>query len=155
MQGSSHLLLGYGKLVAFRGTAMRTGLYVGFCLSLVFVVWLVLANRAPALERFAFQRNAGAAAAVCFFGLIPFLRFHRNPGRLWASGVLAWLLFSLSYRLACFFFAGLVERYSAFQVFMLGAVVYTLMSTICWIGTIVWRMRAPHAPASPSNHHMG
>ena len=160
MRESSHLP-GYGKLVAFRGTAMRTGVYVGFCLSLVFIAWLVAANRAPALEQFAWQRNVGAAAAICFFGLIPVLRFPRNPGRLWASGAVAWLLLSLTYRLACIFFPGLTERYSALQVFMVGAVVYTIVSTVCWIGTVVWRMRAshahnavPHAPASPSNHQM-
>jgi uncharacterized membrane protein YvlD (DUF360 family) len=161
MDVSSHLP-GYGKLIRFRGTAMRTGIYVGVCLSLTFVAWLVVANRIPALGQFALQRNIAAAAALAFFGMIPVLRFHAMPGRLWASGVIAWLILSLCYRLFSFFFTGLPERYSAFQVFMLGAVVYTIASTICWIGTIVWRMRAPHivaggashAPIPPSNHRM-
>ena len=158
MQVSSHLP-GYGKLIVLRGAAMRTGIYVGACLSLVFIAWLVVANRLPGLEQFAFQRNVAAAAAICFLGLIPVLRFRRMPGSLWASGAIAWLLLSFTYRLACFFFPGLTERYSAFQVFMVGAVVYTIVSTLCWIGTVVWRMRAshsvPHVPGSPSNHHTG
>jgi len=124
---------------------------VGVCLSLVFLAWLLVANRAPAFERFALERNIAAAAGLGFFGLIPVLRFHRAPCRLWASGVVAWLLLSASYRLMSMFFPGLGERYSAFQVFMLGAVVYTIVSTLCWIGTVVRRMRASQAPVSPTN----
>lgn len=161
MDVSSHVS-GYGKLIAFRGAAVRTGIYVGTCLSLTFIAWLVIANRVPALAHFALQRNIVAAVALAFFGLIPVLRFHAMPGRLWASGAVAWLILSVCYRLLSFFFTGLPERYSAFQVFMLGAVVYTIASTLCWIGTIVWRMRGAHAVAGgashatipPSNHRM-
>jgi len=157
----SHLP-GYGELISFGGAGMRTGVYVGVCLSLTFVAWLVVANRVPALSHFALQRNIAAAALLAFFGMIPVLRFHAMPGRLWASGAIAWLILSLCYRVLSFFFTGLPERYSAFQVFMLGAVVYTIAATVCWIGTVVWRMRAPHAVAGgashdsipPSNHRM-
>jgi hypothetical protein len=140
----SHLP-GYGKLTLFRGAAVRTGIYVGLCLSLTFTAWIVIANRVPVLAQFAMQRNIAAAAALAFFGMIPVLRFHATPGRLWASGAIAWLLLSLCYRLLSFFFTGLPERYSAFQVFMLGAVVYTIASTVCWIGTILWRLRGSEA----------
>lgn len=150
-------LPGYGKLTLFRGAAVRTGMYVGLCLSMIFLAWLVVANRFPALERFALERNIAAVAALAFFGLIPVLRFHAMPVRLWASGVVAWLMLSLCYRALSFFFSRLPERYSAFQVFMLGAVVYTIASTLCWIGTVIWRLRAPHTPTvhsvPPNNHH--
>src|SRR5215469_13847664 len=100
-------LPGYGRLIVLRGAATRTGIYVGASLALIFTSWLLMANRAPALERFASQRNVIATIAVVFFGLIPVLRFHREPGRLWASGALAWLMLSLCYKALSFFFAGL------------------------------------------------
>ncbi len=37
----------------FPNAAVRTGVYVGVCLTLVFITWLVIANHAPLLERFA------------------------------------------------------------------------------------------------------
>src|SRR5262249_9161366 len=111
---------GYRGAATFRGPSMRTGIYVGAILSLIFAAWLLVANRIPALEGFALERNAAAAVALGFFGLIPILRFHREPGRLWASGATAWLLLSLSYWLLSFFFTGLAERYSPSQVFMVG-----------------------------------
>jgi hypothetical protein len=150
------------KPFGFRGPAVRLGVLTGVCLSLVFVAWLVVANRMPVLERFALERNLAAAAAIGFFGLTPVLRFRGRPGSLWASGAIAWGILSLTYRLLSFFFSGLPQRYSSFQIFMVGAVVYTILATICWIGGVVWRVRgsraAPgsmtHSSASRSNHHM-
>jgi hypothetical protein len=146
-------LRGYGKLAIFPSAAVRLGIYTGACLSLVFVAWLLVANRVPILDRFALERNVAAAAAIGFFVLIPVVRFRGAPGRLWASGAIAWGILSLSYWLLTFFFSGLAERYSAFQIFMVGAVVYTMIATICWVATVLWRMRS-HSHASPSNHHM-
>jgi len=39
-------------------------------------------------------------------------------------------------------FVLLNERYSAFHVFVLGAVVYLICATLSWIGTIIWRVRS-------------
>ena len=155
-------LPGYGKLSIFQSAGMRTGVYVGLCLSLIFTAWLIVANRMPLLERFALERNVAAAAAMGFVALIPIVRFLRMPGRLWASGGIAWGILSISYRLLGLFFPGLEERYGALHVFMAGAVLYTIIATICWIGTIVWRMSGPqtpagtlpHAPAPTSNQRM-
>jgi len=155
-------LPGYGQLSIFQSAGVRTGVYVGLCLSLIFAAWLVVANRMPLLERFALERNAAAAAAIGLLALIPILRFYGMPGRLWASGGIAWGILSVTYRLLGVFFPGLEERYGALHVFMAGAVVYTIIATISWIGTVVWRIRGPHTPAStvphvpasPSNHRM-
>ena len=40
------------------------------------------------------------------------------------SGLLAWTLLSITYRVLCMVFVLLDEKYSAFHVFVLGAVVY-------------------------------
>jgi uncharacterized membrane protein YvlD (DUF360 family) len=109
---------------------------------MVLVAWLFVANRAPALERFALERNIVAAVALVLFASIPILRFLRLPGPLLASSLIAWSILALTYRLLCVVFSGLSERYSSVQVFTLGAVLYMIVATISWIGTCIWRARA-------------
>ena len=144
-------LPGYRRLRVFRNASVRTGVYVGICLSVVFLGWIVLANRVPFLERLALERNLAAALLLGLLAMVPVLRFLRMPGRLLASSLIAWTLFSLTYRVLCMFFPGLAERYAAMQIFMLGAVVYMIVVTLSWIGTIIWRVRASNE--SHPNHH--
>ena len=108
---------------------------------MVLVAWVFAANRAPALERFALERNVVAAMALGLFAGIPVLRFWRLPGPLLASGLIAWSALALTYRLLCVVFWGLAERYSAVHIFTLGAVLYMIVATLCWIGTCIWRAR--------------
>ena len=125
----------YEWLHAFRNASVRTGVYVGIFLSAVFSGWVILANRVPFFDRFALLRNLAAVVLLALLALIPVLRFWRMPGDLLASSLLGWFLFSVMYRLLCMDFTGLAERYSAIQIFMLGAVVYMLVVTLSWIGT--------------------
>lgn len=141
----------FRRFHVFRNAAVRTGVYAGVFLTLIFTIWLVLANRVPVLEHFALERNIAAAVALCFFAAVPILRFARWPGHLLASSLIAWLIFTLSYRILCLIFAGLGDRLSTFHVFMLGAVVYMIVTTICWIGTAIWKARESHA-SHPNNH---
>jgi len=150
MEVSPHLP-GYGRFHLFRNNAVRLGVYVGVGLSLIFALWLVLANRIPLLERFAFERNIAAAAALGLFALVPVLRYLWMPGDLLASGLIGWLIFTASYRLLCVFFHRLAGWHSPFQVFMLGAIVYMIVTTLSWIATIVWRARG--AGISHRNNH--
>lgn len=135
----------------FRNAAMRTGVYVGVCITLVFTAWLVIANHAPFLERFAMERNIAAAGILCFLAAVPVFRFLRFPGQLLGSSLFGWLIFSLSYRALCIVFRELSNRLSTFQVFMLGAVVYMILATLCWIVGVIWRARETHE--SHPNHH--
>jgi len=139
----SHLP-GYRWFQFFRNASIRTGVYIGVCLTLVFLAWLVIANHVPLLERFALERNIAAAAVLCFLAAVPVLRFMRAPGNLLASSLIAWLIFSFSYRVFCMFFSKLSDWHSTFQVFMIGAVVYMILTTLCWIGTCIWKVRAAH-----------
>src|ERR1700681_2329421 len=132
MQVRPHLP-GYRRLHVFRNAAMRTRVYVGVCVTLVFTAWLVIDNHDPFLERFALERNIAAAVILCFLAAVPILRFLRFPGHLLASSLIAWLIFSLSYRALSMIFRGLSNRLSTFHVFMLGAVVYMILTTLCWI----------------------
>jgi uncharacterized membrane protein YvlD (DUF360 family) len=144
-------LPGYRWFHVFRNASIRTGVYTGVSLTLVFSAWLVIANHAPFLGRFALERNIAAAVVLCFLAAVPVLRFLRWPGHLLASSLLGWLIFSLSYRGLCGIFHGLSNRLSTFHVFMLGAVVYMILTTLSWIVSVIWRAR--EANASHPNHH--
>jgi len=143
-------LPGYRWFHVLPNASIRTGVYVGVCLTLVFTAWLVVANHAPFLERFALERNIAAAAVLGFLAAVPVFRFLRLPGHLLASGLIGWFLFSLSYRVLCMIFHALSNWHSTFQVFMLGAVVYMILTTLCWIVAVIWRAR--EANASNPNH---
>jgi hypothetical protein len=127
------------------------GVYVGVILSIVFGGWVIVANRVPLLDRFALARNLAAVALLGLIALIPVLRFWRSPGNLLASSLIAWLVFSFSYRVISMDFYGLEERFSAVQIFVLGAVPYMLLVTLSWIWTIIRRARA--SDVSHPNHH--
>ena len=135
-------LPGSRRLDFLHNSAIRTGVYTGVCLSLVFTAWLVIANQVPFLERFAFERNIAAAAVLGFLAAVPVLRFLRWPGNLLASSMIAWMIFSVVYRVLCVIYHGLSNWHSTFQVFMEGAVVYMIFTTLCWIGAIIRKARA-------------
>jgi len=148
MPVSAHLP-GYAWFSVFKNVAVRVGVYIGVCLSLVLSFWIILANRVPFLERFALERNLAGAALLGLLAVLPVLRFIRSPGNLLASSFIAWAIFSLAYRLLCIFFSLLGVKYSAFQIFMLGFVVYMILATLSWIGTLIWRGRDI---SHPNNH---
>lgn len=147
---SAHLP-GYGWFQVFKNLAVRVGVYIGVCLSLVLTSWIFVANRVPFLERFALERNLAGAALLGLLAVVPVLRFLRSPGNLLASSLIAWTLFSLTYRLLCIFFDFLGLKYSAFQIFMLGFVVYMILATLSWIGTLIWGVRERDL-SHPNNH---
>jgi len=128
-------------LHVFKNAAIRTGVYAGVGLSAVLVAWLFVANRAPALESFALERNVAASIALGLFAAVPILRFLRLPGPLLASSLIAWSIMALTYRLLCVYFWGLAARYSAVQLFTLGAILYMIFATLSWIGTCISRAR--------------
>jgi len=134
-------LPGYSKLRVFQNAAIRTGVYAGLGLAIIFTLWVFVANRIPSLESFALERNLAGALALGLFAAVPVLRFFRLPGHLLASSLIAWGILALTYRVLCIYFWGLGERHSSIQVFTLGAVVYMILATLSWIGTCIWRVR--------------
>lgn len=143
-------LPGYGWFSFLKNVAVRTGIYAGLSLSVIFTAWILIANRVLFLEPFATQRNIAAAAFMLFFACIPLIRFYRSPAELLVSALLSWGLLTLTYQILCLEFVMLEQHYSALHVFALGAVSYLLFATLSWIGTIIWRVRA--ADSSHSHH---
>lgn len=147
-------LPGSSRLDFLPNPAIRTGVYAGVCLSLVFTAWLVIANQVPFLERFAFERNVAGAGVFVFLAAVPVLRFLRWPGNLLASSMIAWMIFSVVYRILCVFYHNLSDWHSTFQVFMVGAVSYMIFTTLSWIGAIIRRARAAEiSHARPEARH--
>lgn len=144
-------LPGYKIYDAWKDSAFRIGVYIGFCLFGVFGVWVVVANRFPAFERVALARNVLAVAAVGLFAAIPIVRFRKRPGSLLCAGLIAWTVFSFLYRLSCLYFTGLSVWHSAWQVLVAGVLLYLIAATLTWIVGLVLRVRASHS-AGRQNH---
>jgi hypothetical protein len=123
-----------------KDAGVRVGVYAGLSLSLVFSAWLLIANRLAFLQPLAMERNIIAAALLTLLALIPLMRFFRSPGDLLVSGLVGWSMLTLTYRIFCFKFLLLDEYYSAFHIFVLGAISYLVFATVAWIGTIIWRV---------------
>jgi hypothetical protein len=145
-----------GKLPGYRWFGflqylpVRIGVYTGACLSLCFALWVVVANRIPFLEPVAHIRNLVASVVLLAIAAIPVARFYRSPAELLCAATIGWSLLSVSFYLLSLVFTLLDESYSAFHIFIMGAVVYLLVATIAWIGTIIRRARASHV--SHLNH---
>jgi len=118
-------------------------MYTGVWLSVVFVAWVVLANRVPFLEPLAQQRNAIATLLLALIAACRFLRFLRSPeGIALISGLLAWGVFAVAYRILSSKFILLQVYCSTFTIFgprrrRLSAFLQPLLD---WY--VVWRTRA-------------
>jgi len=135
-----------GRFGFLADAATRVGIYVGLSLSLIFTIWLGLANRVPWLEAFAMPRNLVAASLLLLSASFPLFRFFRSPSELLLSSLLGWGIFTFTYGLLCLKFILLDQHYSTFHLFVLGAIVYSLLATLCWIGTIIWKVHGSSHP---------
>jgi hypothetical protein len=131
-------------------SGVRTGACAGVGMGVTFIAWIVIANRVPSLENFALQRNVIGAAVLLVFFLAPVVRFMWQPGRLLVSSLIAWSILTFAYRALCIYFSALSERFSAVQVFTLGAFVCMILAALSWVGTCIWRVRESHM----ASHHI-
>jgi len=129
--------------------ALRTGLYTGALLVVVMLGALVAANRMPALERYALERNAISYTLFVLLMLIPVLRFWNRPLQMFASGMIGWTIFVGAYDVAGMVFQNLFEsfRHTPFMALTEGAVIYGVCSVISWVGgMVIHARRHPIAP---------
>lgn len=125
---------------------LKAGLMLGAALSGVAISWLLIANRVPALERFALLRNMAAGAIVfVLLILVPVCRFRRHPSHLFACTLTSWVILTALYALLQIPFPRLGMRMGTFHFFMLGAVVLGLAASLVWVIHLVLLLRSQPA----------
>jgi hypothetical protein len=111
-------------------------------------VALVAANRIPALEAYALERNLAFYGIFFILTLFPVLRFLSKPLQMFLSAMTAWVMFVAAYD-----FAGLLFRHlflvlrTPLEVLAEGAVVYGLCAAGSWVAGMV--LHARHHPIAP------
>lgn len=121
---------------------LLTGLYTGCLLVIIMLASLVAANRVPALEQYALERNAASYSMFMLFMLIPIFRFLDRPVRLFASGVTAWLIFVAAYEVAGMVFVNLfIVLRTPLQVLMEGAAIYGVVAAGSWVAGMIFEAR--------------
>jgi hypothetical protein len=142
--GTQPLLPGVRWFLWLRIASLRTGILTGIYSSIVFVAWLLVANRLPTLERFAGARNMVAGASLITMLAIPALRFWRKPGRMFVAGLTAWTLLTFTYLVAEMRYTLLESRMGALHVFVLGAVSYGFVAVLDWVFLMCAGVRHEH-----------
>jgi len=129
------------RMSLWRHPCVFLGTIVGSCLAGIAIAWLLVANRAPSLTQFAFERNLIAVAAIGVLMLLPFFLFLGSPRRIFLSGVIAWAILAVSYRFLAFLFVRLGDRLGAFHLFALGAVVFGVLAAVDWVALLLLAAR--------------
>ena len=127
---------------------LQVGVASGASLSALFLIWLLLANRVPTLDRFSFARNLVAAALGGILLLIPVCRFLKSPSRIFLSGLITWTMLTLTYSTMTATFTELDQLLGTFHLFVLGTVAYGLLSTVVWVIHVSLNLRQAPAVAS-------
>lgn len=139
------------RLGAGRSAPFRIGVYVGIALAVTLTAWILVANRAPALEAFDRERNMVASTLLGLFALVPVIRYMSAPRSLVMSGLVAWVILSFVYRLLCLYFFALSTVRTPAQVLMIGVLFYLIAATVAWLGAVIWKVRKsrPRATRTP------
>ncbi len=134
------------------GSAIRTGLYGGALLIVAMLGALVAANRIPALEKYAFERNAACYTLFVLLMLVPVIRFLTRPLQMFGAGMVGWVMFVAAYDLTGFYFRDLFQVLrTPFQALVEGAVVYGIFAVGSWVcGMLLHARRHPVTPRRKS-----
>lgn len=126
-------LPGMRWLLWLRSVSLRIGILTGIYASCVFVAWLIVANRVSTLDRFAGPRNILTGAILLLILAIPVLRFLQEPGRMFAAGLAAWTILTVTYLATEIYFTLLASRMGGLHLFTLGAVSYGIIAVFDWV----------------------
>ncbi len=115
--------------------ALKFGLYTGIAMVVEMAIALVVINRIPALESYAFERNAFFIGCFFLLTLAPVCRFLSEPVRMFSSAMTAWVIFVVGYYLAGFCFERLFDALHRGPVVLLveGAVLYGIAAVGSWV----------------------
>jgi hypothetical protein len=129
--------------------ALIAGCYTGAMLTVTMLGALVVANRIPALEPYAFERNAASYALFVLIMLLPVLRFLNRPVKMFVASMTGWVLLTVAYDFAGLYFRNLFDvlHRTPFEVLAEGAILYGILAVAAWVcATILHARRHPLAP---------
>jgi hypothetical protein len=144
---------GIERFFSLRGSTLRTGIVIGAALSAVLAAWVLVANRIPQLDVFAFERNLAAVGVLLALAAVPACRFVKSPRALFISGCAAWALLTLAYMTLEIFFPRLESRVGPLQLFILGAVSYGVLAVLAWVVGLLHSARQQHVVAARRRPH--
>lgn len=129
---------------------VKCGLYTGALLVITMLGALVAANRIPALEPYAIERNAISYSLFMLFMLLPVIRFWRRPLKMFGAGIIGWTIFAAAYDIAGMVFVNLFDavRHTPLVALCEGAVVYGVCAVATWV--IAMCILAGHHQIAPS-----
>jgi hypothetical protein len=131
-------------------SAVIAGCYIGAMLTVAMLGALVVANRVPNLERYAFERNAACSALFGMLMLLPVLRFLNRPAKMFVTAMTAWVIVTAAYDFAGIYFRNLFSalQRTPFEVLIEGTIVYGVIAVAAWVfAMILHARRHPLAPA--------
>jgi hypothetical protein len=130
------------------GSVLRTGIYGGSLLIIAMLGALVTANRMPGLEKYALERNASCYTLFVLLMLVPAVRFLTRPVQMFASAMIAWVMFAGAYDLAGYYFHDLFQVLrTPLQALVEGTVVYGILAVGSWVcGMLLHARNHPLAP---------
>jgi hypothetical protein len=126
-------------VVAARGRAtFFTGIYTGVFLIVVMLAALVSANRIPALEPYALERNAISYTLFVLLMMAPVCRFRNRSLQMFLSAMLGWVLFVAAYDIAGMVFHNLFQVLrTPFEALIEGSIVYGVLAVASWVVRMV------------------
>jgi hypothetical protein len=129
---------------------VKCGLYTGALLVITMLGALVAANRVPALERYALERNAVSYGLFVLSMLLPVVRFWKQPLKIFGAGMIGWTIFAAAYDIAGMMLQNLFDaiRHPPLVAMCEGAVVYGVGAVAAWV--ISMCIIARHHQISPS-----
>jgi hypothetical protein len=142
---------------AMRGRAtFLTGVYTGALLVVVMLAALVAANRLPALEPYAFERNAASYTLFVLVMMIPVLKFRNRSLPMFLSAMLGWVLFVAAYDIAGMVFHNLFHVLrTPFEALIEGSIVYGVLAVASWVVRMVsLACREPIQPRRRRTDHI-
>ncbi len=122
--------------------AFRTGLRTAASLIVIMIAALLVANRIPALDPYALERNAACFTLFVLVAVIPVVRFLNHPRQMIVSAMVGWVLFAGAYDLAGYFFRNLFDVLrTPFELLVEGAAVYGVCAVGSWVVEMIHHAR--------------
>jgi hypothetical protein len=149
--------IAHAAAAAVRGRAtFLTGIYTGTLLIIVMLGGLVAANRIPALEPYALERNAALYTLFVLLMMIPVCRFRNRPMQMFLSAMLGWVLFVAAYNVAGMVFHNLyLVLRTPFEALIEGSIVYGVLAVASWVVRMVsLACREPMQPRRRRTDHI-